>query len=121
MAELTAAQRTELRALLLDTRQSLLSTRVATEDAAGTVHLDQTAVGRVSRIDAIQRQAVAETQKRRNELLLQQIDVALSRFHDDEYGVCKVCGDDIGYPRLSARPESPACVSCMRDIEASRG
>ena len=36
---------------------------------------------------------------------------------DDEYGDCKVCGEPIGFARLRARPESPACVSCMAKLE----
>ncbi|MCB9679732.1 MAG: TraR/DksA C4-type zinc finger protein [Alphaproteobacteria bacterium] len=84
---------------------------------AGTVELDQAAVGRISRVDALQQQQMADAQKRRNELRLKQVAVALQGFEDDEYGACKVCGEPIGYRRLKARPESPACVACMSELE----
>ena len=89
-------------------RKSLAS---VTEQAA-VVELDQGAVGRLSRMDAIQQQQMADAQKRRNELRLQQIAVALADF-EDEYGWCKKCGEPIGFARLKARPESPCCVTCM--------
>ena len=43
--------------------------------------------------------------------------MALRTADAGDYGICKLCGDDIGYGRLKARPESPACVGCMRDVE----
>jgi len=115
--ELTDAERATLRARLETLREELRATVRTTGDHAKTVELDQTAVGRVSRIDAIQQQQMADAQQRRNELRLKQIAVALMGFDDDSYGDCKVCGEPIGVRRLTARPESPACVSCMADLE----
>jgi len=43
---------------------------------------------------------------------LAQIDVALGRIHDDSYGACTVCGADISYARLGARPYTPYCFTC---------
>ena len=114
--ELTDAQRDELRADLIALRDALLQTSQTTADHAQTVELDQAAVGRISRIDAIQQQAMATAQKQRNELRLKQIAVALGTFADDAYGDCKRCGEPIGYRRLKARPESPCCVPCMAEI-----
>jgi DnaK suppressor protein len=36
----------------------------------------------------------------------------------DEFGLCKVCGDDIGYKRLKARPEAPLCLGCQEERES---
>ena len=118
--ELSDAQRDELRADLLSLRDSLSSSLGTHEANAQPVELDQAAVGRLSRIDAIQQQQMADAQRRRNELRLKQLAVALRGFDDDSYGDCKVCGEPIGYRRLKARPESPACVSCMAELEAGR-
>ena len=120
MEELTEAQRAELHERLLAIQAELQKTLSTIGDHAGTVHLDQSAVGRLSRVDAIQQQQMADAQKRRNELRLKQISVALNTFVDEEYGDCKVCGEPIGYGRLTARPESPACVSCMAELERGR-
>jgi len=120
MDELTEAQLTELHQRLLTLQAELQKTLSTMADHAGTVHLDQAAVGRISRVDAMQQQQMAGAQKRRNELRLKQIAVALRTFDEDEYGDCKVCGEPIGYGRLSARPESPACVACMAELERGR-
>ena len=118
--ELTDAQLEELHADLLALRDSLRKTLATTNQAAETVHLDQTAVGRVSRIDAIQHQAMAQEQLRRNELRLKQVAVALQTYADDDYGWCKKCGEPVGYGRLKARPETVVCVPCMRELEEGR-
>lgn len=117
MDALTEPQIEELHALLLSVQAELRVTLQTMEGHAETVELDQAAVGRLSRMDAIQQQSMADAQKRRNELRLKQIAVALRAFDDDAYGDCKVCGDSIGYGRLKARPESPACVACMAELE----
>jgi len=118
--DLTDDQREELHERLLQLRRELQATLRTTGEHAQTVELDQASVGRLSRMDAIQQQQMADAQKRRNELRLKQIAVALATFDDDAYGDCKVCGEPIGYRRLAARPESPACVACMAELERGR-
>lgn len=115
--ELTDAQEAELLADLAALKVELEQTLAQTASHTDTVELDQAAVGRISRVDALQAQKMAEAQKQRSELRLKQVIVALNTAAEGDYGVCKLCGDDIGYGRLKARPESPACVSCMRDVE----
>jgi DnaK suppressor protein len=76
------------------------------------VELDQTRVGRLSRVDALQFQAMAmETERRRN-LDLQRIEAALARIETDEYGYCLTCGEDIPIERLEFDPATPTCVDC---------
>jgi len=115
--ELTDEQLAQLRGRLLEIRQELAATLKTNTEQSQTVELDQASVGRLSRMDAIQQQQMADAQKRRNELRLKQIAVALAAFDDDAYGDCKVCGEPIGFKRLWARPESPACVPCMAELE----
>ncbi len=110
--ELTDDQREELRALLHRLHEQLLETGAGKQTEAGVVTLDQSAVGRLSRIDAIQQQKMAEAELRRNALRVKQVAVAINGFEDD-FGWCKRCGEPIGYRRLKARPETPCCVECM--------
>ncbi len=112
MRELTDAERAELVEQLGVLRDELRATLQATAEAAGTVHLDQAAVGRISRVDALQAQQMVAEQRRRSTLRLKQVVNALERASDDEYGECLACGEPIGYARLRARPESPLCVAC---------
>jgi len=110
--ELTQAEERELAADLQQLADALRQTSDVTADLASVVELDQTAVGRISRIDAIQQQQMAAEQKRRNKLRMQQVAVALKTLAEGDYGFCKRCGEPIGYRRLKAKPESPCCVPC---------
>ncbi len=111
---LSQSQRDELRGALLELRSQL---QVLLDDEAGlgdTVELDQGAVGRISRVDALQAQAMAQATQRRMKLRLERVHAALERFAEDpeDFGICPACGDDIGLGRLRARPESVFCVGC---------
>ena len=102
--ELTEAQYAETVALLRGLESDLLAL-LAGQHGTEVVELT-TAVGRLSRIDAIQQQAMAQAQQRRYELRLKQVRVALNTVADDEYGECKKCGEPVGYGRLKAKPTS---------------
>jgi DnaK suppressor protein len=78
---------------------------------AAPVSLDL-AIGRVSRIDALQQQQMASATRRRLEVQLQQSVAALRRLDRDDFGECASCGDAIGRRRLLARPAAPLCRSC---------
>lgn len=121
MDELSQSQVDELHADLLQLQVELKQTVESSRELTGTVHLDQSAVGRISRIDAIQSQKMAEAAQRRTVLRLQQVAVAMRSFAEGEYGECKRCGESIGYGRLKARPETVACVPCMRELEQEHG
>ena len=81
-------------------------------DSRNTVELDQQAVGRLSRMDAMQQQAMAEAQERTRQLELQRIDMAFRRISDDEYGYCVECDADIPDGRLAIDPMAERCVNC---------
>jgi RNA polymerase-binding protein DksA len=49
--------------------------------------------------------------------LLYNVDQALRRLYRNEYGVCQVCGKEIGKPRLDAIPHASLCVSCQEKQE----
>lgn len=99
---------------LLDEQRSLHSEGKATEEDRGTVVLDQQSVGRLSRMDAMQRQAMAQAAQRRRNARIQRVKAALERIEDGEFGYCQDCGDDIETARLDLDPTVPTCVSCAR-------
>ncbi len=97
---------------LLDLKQSLLKAQETGDQAEQTVELDQACVGRLSRMDAMQAQAMSiETGRRRREKL-RQIDGALQRIEADEYGYCRECGEDIAAARLDFDPTVLLCIQC---------
>lgn len=83
-------------------------------EAQKTVELDQQSVGRLSRMDALQQQAMAKaTQTRRANMRLR-IIAALSRIDEEEFGYCMTCGDEIAAKRLQLDPTIATCISCAR-------
>ena len=50
-----------------------------------------------------------------------EIDYALIRLDDGEYGVCLDCGEEIPFERLKVIPSALYCVGCQsRDVEHGR-
>lgn len=76
------------------------------------VELDQQSVGRLSRMDALQVQAMAQAVEHRRRARLVALDQALRRMGDREYGYCLDCGEFIGVKRLAVDPAAPRCVRC---------
>ena len=76
------------------------------------VELDQQAVGRLSRMDALQVQAMALETSRRRAVELRRIAAALARMDEGEYGTCLECGDEIAVRRLEFTPAAPLCIGC---------
>ncbi|MCI2393428.1 TraR/DksA family transcriptional regulator [Aliiroseovarius sp. N1F302] len=77
-----------------------------------TVMLDQQAVGRLSRMDALQNQAMAKATGARRAAQRTRIDAALARMDEGEFGYCEDCGDPIPRGRLDLDPCVTKCVSC---------
>jgi len=76
------------------------------------VELDQQAVGRLSRMDALQVQAMALETSRRRGVELRRIAAALARIDEGEYGFCLECGEEIAVRRLEFAPAAPLCIGC---------
>ncbi|HVC50905.1 MAG TPA: TraR/DksA family transcriptional regulator [Stellaceae bacterium] len=107
-----------VRERLIGQRSELLRLAAATESSRQPVQLDQTTVGRVSRMDAVQQQAMALEAERRRGLELRRIEAALRRIEKGEYGICVSCGEEIAPKRLDLDPTVPTCVKCARSAEA---
>ncbi|MFC2967542.1 TraR/DksA family transcriptional regulator [Acidimangrovimonas pyrenivorans] len=78
------------------------------------VELDQSSVGRLSRMDALQQQAMAAAQDARRQGRIRAIAAALERLEEDDFGWCEDCGEFIGEARLDLDPCLTRCVSCAR-------
>jgi DnaK suppressor protein len=104
----TSAQRARLLAL----RQELLQSRHDAADAVKPVVLDQAAVGRVSRVDALQMQHMALHAARRRDERLALVSAALSRIDKGTYGFCVDCEEEIDARRLDVDPTALRCVQC---------
>ena len=119
MEELSGEQAEGLRARLIELIAELENALQANASSADPVVLDQSSVGRLSRMDAMQQQAMAKATREKAQLRLGQCKLALSAFDRDEYGLCRKCEEPIGYRRLSAKPEAPFCLECQRSFHNS--
>ncbi|MBT7544290.1 MAG: TraR/DksA family transcriptional regulator [Kordiimonadaceae bacterium] len=100
--------------LLLERQEELLTLITNHKEDGAPVTLDQTSVGRLSRMDAMQGQAMAEEVKRRRGQELLRIRSALERItgYDEEYGYCVKCGGSINEERLVFDPSIVLCKKC---------
>ena len=76
------------------------------------VMLDQSRVGRLARMDAMQVQAMAQAQDRRRRLQRRRIEGALNRLANGTWGICSECGDAIAPGRLEFDPTVGTCFQC---------
>jgi DnaK suppressor protein len=97
----------------LEARKAELTASIenATESAA-PVELDQQVQGRLSRMDAIQGQAMAQATIERRRIEIAQINAAFKRMEESEFGYCVECGDEIAPKRLELNPAIARCVEC---------
>lgn len=98
--------------LLLQRRAELQQVVQLGDEAAATVELEQTRVGRLSRMDALQGQAMSQEAQRRRELELRRITQALKRLEGAGFGECLQCGEMIADGRLAIDPSVSLCIGC---------
>lgn len=112
MNALTDAQISELTAELDRVVRKLERSMRTTEEALRPIQLDQTAVGRLSRIDSLQNQGLTRNLQEREQAKLGQVITAFQRIEAGTYGLCVECGGDIPFERLQVFPETPTCTAC---------
>ena len=88
--------------------------RMSRESAASRspIELDQARVGRLSRMDALQVQAMALAAERRRRDEIRRIESALERIAGGDFGYCAACDEPIAPKRLEADPTVPTCIAC---------
>jgi DnaK suppressor protein len=98
---------------LLRLKAELENIENTSKEAAKPVELDQSSVGRLSRMDAMQAQQMAREGARRRQQQLTRLEGALRRIAANEYGYCAVCGEEIDVRRLDADPTATRCIACV--------
>lgn len=107
----------EMRDKLLALRNELQSVAETTDESSQVVELDQARVGRLSRMDAMQAQAMSQASGRRREMMLQNISAALERIENNEFGNCQSCEEEINRKRLEFDPTAVLCIECATKAE----
>lgn len=103
---------TEFRKQLLTLQKTLLDDNEKGKAATQIVELDQSSVGRLSRMDAMQGQAMAQENERRRNRKLKRIDAALEQIAKNDYGICIDCDEEIALKRLEFDPTTTLCIKC---------
>ena len=109
----------DTRTRLLALREELEQVAITGDAASAVVELDQSKVGRLSRMDALQAQAMSQESGRRREQQLHAITAALLRLDNGDYGDCRECETPIAPKRLEFDPTTELCIDCASNLEAS--
>ena len=107
----------EMRDKLIGLRDELESVADSGDKASEVVELDQARVGRLSRMDAMQAQAMSQASVRRREIMLQNITAAIERIDNGDYGGCNSCEEPIDRRRLEFDPTAVLCIDCATKAE----
>lgn len=110
----------EWREKLLTLRAEIESIAASSAESSAVVELDQSKVGRLSRMDAMQAQSMAQAAGHRRQATLKRISAALKRVDDGDYGRCHECDEDINSKRLEFDPTVTLCIDCASKSEKSK-
>lgn len=113
-AELSPKQREAARKNLQALKAELEQLLLMSEESSSAVELDQSKVGRLSRMDAMQQQAMAVAKRSAYQQQLRSVVAALARLERDEYGYCIECDEPIAPARLQIKPEAALCLKCQQ-------
>ncbi|MFD2207502.1 TraR/DksA family transcriptional regulator [Kiloniella antarctica] len=86
--------------------------RLSSAESRNVVELDQTKMGRLSRMDALQSQAMSLESERRRQLELEKIEMTLNRLQSGNFGYCLKCDEEIQVKRLELDPTVTLCIDC---------
>lgn len=103
--------------LLVKRRTEILQLQETQRGDGAPRELDQTRVGRLSRMDAMQQQAMSREAARLMNFELQRITTALERIASEEYGYCVLCDEEIALKRLMFDPSLLTCIDCAQQAE----
>ncbi len=102
----------KFRKLIEARRSELVALCEASSEARAAVALDSQVMGRLSRQDALQQQAMAKASDARRKAQINRLNAALRRLDAGEFGWCAACGEAIAPRRLEIDPTAELCVDC---------
>lgn len=114
ISSMNAAERDKFRLLIAAQLTALDEEDARGRDSQSVVALDQQAVGRLSRMDALQAQAMAKANQTRRDSRKRALHAALRRLEieGEAFGFCQACGEPIARKRLDFDPSVIICIRC---------
>lgn len=117
MDQLTPQQLQQLREMLQAKKETLQQQLDDAVSATSVVTLDQSSVGRVSRMDAMQQQSMAVSTRAKAQASLRKVLQALRRMDNEDYGYCGQCDEAIQFNRLTVQPQASHCLNCQDQLD----
>jgi DnaK suppressor protein len=105
----------EIRAALEKTISDTEASIISLKDLTKPISPDN-AIGRVSRMDAINNKSINDAGLRAAKSKLEKLQRNLRRIDDADFGLCAKCGNPIQFGRLKFMPESSWCINCARRL-----
>ncbi|PIA67052.1 molecular chaperone DnaK [Ectopseudomonas toyotomiensis] len=102
---------------LLQIRLAELQSLECAAQSRDSVELDQSKVGRLSRMDALQQQAMLDANRERGRRERLRIEAAFRRIYESHYGYCAQCDEPIALGRLNFDPATPLCIECANKTD----
>ena len=110
---MTKEEKVEIKKLIISDIEKYSGRLFELKDSIAPISPDN-AIGRISRMDAINNKSVSEAAARNIELRLNQLKHVFDIVDTDKYGFCTKCGQAIPIERLRIRPEIPFCAGCLK-------
>lgn len=107
----------KIAALIVEQLDALHEHQLELKESAGTVQLDQSRVGRLSRMDALQTQAMQVETLRRVTGQIRQLQLAQQRIDSEDFGFCDECFEQIANARIEMNPAVRLCINCAEKAE----
>lgn len=109
-------ERDELRLSLETSKRELEALLELASESEKPVAVDSS-IGRLTRMDALQQQSMAQATSVKSVERIRQMVAALDRMAKGTYGNCLACKEPIPIARLRVRAEATLCVECQTDRE----
>lgn len=109
---MTLFEKEQLIGIISSKMEGLIREIAELEELTKPIPLDA-AIGRVSRMDAINNKTINEASLREKKKTLQRLERAFDRSNDKNFGLCQKCGEEIPFGRLEYMPHTTRCVDCV--------
>lgn len=110
---MTSSEREQIRQKLQDTILKVQNEIAELKELTKPIAPDS-AIGRISRMDAINNKSVNDAGLRKSKVKLSKLEKNLERIDDEDFGNCTRCGKEIQVGRILFMPESSWCIACAR-------
>lgn len=108
---MTPSEKEQLKAIILQKISGLREEIEELTELTKPIPLDA-AIGRISRMDAINNKTINEASLREKKKVLKRLERIYENSDSQEFGLCQRCGKEIPFGRLEFMPHTTRCITC---------